>query len=83
MKAQATNPAQSVTASKERFRTGLILGGIVVAIIVSIFLSHDVHGQIIIPSVIPHSTSLLIKTAEDQPAGIGIQVLVNIIERVF
>jgi hypothetical protein len=44
MEAQMINPAQNTSSNRERFRTGLILGGILVAIIVSIFLVRDAEA---------------------------------------
>jgi hypothetical protein len=46
MKAQMIlSAAQNASNSRERFRTGLILGGIVVAVIVSIFLTQNAGSE--------------------------------------
>ncbi|MEJ1237067.1 hypothetical protein WBG78_03000 [Chryseolinea sp. T2] len=82
MKAQLTNPAQNATSSRERFRTGLILGGIVVAIIASIFFSQEVSGQAIVPSVMPH-TSMLVKQVTHQSTNVCVEVVSNVIEHLF
>ena len=56
MEAQMMNPAQNTSSNRERFRTGLILGGILVAIIVSIFLASDA-GAVGDGSLLPHFTA--------------------------
>jgi len=46
MKAQTTlSAAQTSSNNRARFRTGLILSGIVVAVIVSIFLTQDARAE--------------------------------------
>ena len=82
MKAQLTNPVQNATSSHERFRAGLILGGIVVAIIVSIFLSQEVNGQTIVPSIMPH-TSVVAKQVVLQSTNISVEAVIDVIERLF
>ena len=52
MEAQMINPPQHTSSYRERFRTGLILGGILVAIIVSIFLVKDAETGA--ASLLPH-----------------------------
>jgi hypothetical protein len=54
MEAHIINRAQTTTSSGERFRTVLILGGIIVAIIVSIFLVNDAGTEGGTASILPH-----------------------------
>jgi|GEM_PF-3866825 hypothetical protein len=82
MKAQLTNPVQNATNGRERFRAGLIAGGIVVAIIVSIFLSQEVSGQNLVPSIMPH-TSMVAKQAAFQSTNIYVEVVTNVLARLF
>jgi hypothetical protein len=80
MKTQATNPAQNLSGSRERFRTGLIFGGIVVAIIVSIFLVQDAGAR-------PSFTHLIPKTSSRQltpsAAAFGVEAISNLIASIF
>jgi hypothetical protein len=75
MEAQMMNPAQNTSSNRERFRTGLILGGILVAIIVSIFLVKDA-GAVGDASLLPHFTA----TAQhftQEAVSMGVQNFVN------
>jgi hypothetical protein len=80
MKTQLTTSAQNLSSSSTRFRTGLILGGIVVAIIVSIFVAQDAVAQPVISSLVPHVT-LVTKQAANQNTNLG--VIANVLNILF
>jgi hypothetical protein len=60
--------AQKTSNNSERFRTGLILGGIVVAIIVSIFLTQDTGPESGLHSWLPQFTANVKLVANSVPS---------------
>ena len=81
MKAQATNSAQNLFGSRERFRTGLIFGGIVVAIIVSIFLVQDAGAQPSITNLLPRGS---VSSHLAQPTTtVGVELISNMVTAWF
>ena len=80
MKTQITNPAQIPDSSSARFRTGLILGGILVAIIVSVFVAQDAIAKPVISSLLPQA-SLVAKQAGNQTSNMS--VIANVMHILF
>jgi hypothetical protein len=80
MKTQATHPAQNLSGSRERVRTGLIFGGIVVAIIVSIFLVQDAGAQSSFNHLIPKTSA---KQLTHSGATFGVEAVSNLIVAIF
>lgn len=58
MKAQVINDAQQLTHNREQFRIALIIGGIMIAIIVSLFVMHDAGIQPSFTSALPEFPAL-------------------------
>jgi hypothetical protein len=80
MEAQMINPAQHTSSYRERFRTGLILGGILVAIIVSIFLVRDAEAGA--ASLLPHFATTT-KQVVQESTKLGVESATKVIIGLF
>ena len=81
METQIVNPAQNKFSNCERFRTGLILGGILVAIIVSIFLASNAGAEGG-ASLLPHFTATAQQAAHES-VNISVPNIVNEFRSLF
>ena len=81
METQIVNPAQNKFSNRERFRTGLILGGILVAIIVSILLASDAGAEGG-ASLLPHFTATAQQAAHES-VNISVHNIVNEFRSLF
>jgi hypothetical protein len=81
METQIVNPAQNKSSNRERFRTGLILGGILVAIIVSIFLASDA-GAVGGAALLPHFTATAQHAAQES-VSMGVENFINQFSSLF
>ena len=82
MEAQMMNPAQNTSSKRELFRTGLILGGILVAIIVSIFLIKDAGAEVGAASLFPHFATTT-KQVVHESASMGVENIAKVIVGLF
>lgn len=79
MKTQLTNIAQT---TRERVRTGLVIGGIIVAVIVSLFVAHDVTAKPVVTSVLPALTSMT-KHVTHQTTNLNVDGINKVIAILF
>lgn len=81
MEAQMANLTQRISSSRIRFRTGLILGGIVVAVIVSSFLMQDTNFETGF-SILPHLPSTT-KQIVQQSTNLSLEKFTTAIDYLF
>lgn len=81
MEAQTTNLTHTHTSGQNRFRTGLILAGIVVAIVEFAFLMQDT-GIDTGFSILPHFTPTA-KQMIQQTANLGIEKFTSVVAYLF
>ncbi|HTF19755.1 MAG TPA: hypothetical protein VK658_16900 [Chryseolinea sp.] len=82
MEAQMIHSAQNTSRSLDGFRTGLIVGGILVAIIVSIFLLHDTGANAGVVSLLPQ-IAITTKQVAQQSANLGVENVTSVITNLF